>query len=448
MPCGKLTSPLAGSIVDALARDIESGKLKPGDRLPTHRELAERLGCAIGTVTRAYALAKEQGLITGTTGRGTFVAGDHPRESGDGLSDLSQNLVVRDPRDTALRDVLGAFGDPGRVAGLLDSHHPAAGLEAHREAAARWIAKGGLQPAAGDVVICAGVQHALHIVLATTAQPGDTVMAEDVTYAGIKAIAALLHLRPEGLSLDEEGLRPDALEAACRRGGRILYVTPTLHNPTTATMSDERRRQIAQIVQKYGVTVLEDDVYGFLAPDAPKPLAAYAPEHTYYLMSTSKSISPGLRIAYACCPPGTAERVAGAVRTTIWATTPLFAELVTRWICDGTFDRTIAWKRKETEARNEIARNVLGAEHAPRRTSPHWWLAVPARWSTDDLVATCRARGVVVTAAAAFSVSSKAPPNAVRVCLASTSTRERLESALRIVKDTLEDAPVAGFSVT
>ena len=106
---------LAVNIVRALESDIESGTLKPGHRLPTQRELADEIKVALGTVTRAYSLAKAQGLVTGTIGRGTFVAGK--QEDFEEAIDFSRNMVHRDQRESGIRALLGAIGLLGRRLG-------------------------------------------------------------------------------------------------------------------------------------------------------------------------------------------------------------------------------------------------------------------------------------------------------------------------------------------
>jgi DNA-binding transcriptional MocR family regulator len=315
--------------------------------LPTHRELAEHLDVAPGTITRAYALAQEQGLVTGTTGRGSFVASIAGERSG--IIDLSRNLVHRDQRDRNVRAMLSNFADANKAAQFLDEEQDPAGVLEHRTVGARWMSRPGFEPAAEDIVMCSGVQNAMHVVLSTIAKPGDVVLSESVTYAGVKAIAALLGLQLRGVAIDADGLDPQAFEDECKRGARILYTTPTLQNPTTITMPTKRRQQIASIAQRYNVSVLEDDVYGFLVPNAPLPLAAYAPENTYYLLGTSKSLAPGIRVGYAVCPRGMQQRVASTLRTTLWETSPLMTALLTKWIQDGTAERTIERKRVEVE---------------------------------------------------------------------------------------------------
>ena len=144
---------------------------------------------------------------------------------------------------------------------------------------AEWIGRAGVAASADRVLVCTGSQHGLTVVLATLLQPGDLLLTESLTYAGLKSVAGLLHLQLAGLPVDAHGLRPDALEDACRaRRARVLYVIPTLHNPTTAVMPLARRREIAEIAERHDVAIVEDDVHGLLPETRPAPLAALAPE--------------------------------------------------------------------------------------------------------------------------------------------------------------------------
>jgi DNA-binding transcriptional MocR family regulator len=437
---------LAAEILRVLEADLEAGRLVPGERLPTHRELADHLKVALGTVTRAYALAQTQGLVTSTTGRGTFVAS--PAMAQEGIIDFSRNLIHREQRDGNIRALLGVYGDAGKAALLLDEEQDPAGVLEHRAAVAAWMCRPGFAPTPEDIVVCSGVQHAMHTVLATIAKPGDVVLTEALTYAGIKAIAALSGLQLRGLPMDSEGIEPQAFEDACRRGARILYITPTLHNPTTITMSTGRRQEIARIAETYNVAVLEDDVLGFLAPEAPPPFAAYAPANTYYLLGTSKSIAPGLRVAYTVCPRGMQQQIANTIRTTIWETSPLMSAVLAKWIQDGTADRTIAFKRTEVSSRHELAKRILSQTPPPAQTTPHWWIALPEPWRAEDLTEECRKRGVGITPAAVFAINRDEVPMAVRICLGAVSTQQRLQDGLQIIKEVLERGPTMHFTTT
>jgi DNA-binding transcriptional MocR family regulator len=444
------TGPRAQAIVEALAEDIEAGQLESGARLPTHRELADKLGVAIGTVTRAYLLAQRRGLVSGEIGRGTFVRkGSAPVSTFDAhgedasVIDLSKNRVVRDPHDTLITEMLSALGKSPDINPLFDYYQPAEGAMRHRTIAARWFSRANFSVRPEQVLVCSGAQHAMFVALSTLTEPGDTVLTEQFSYPGIKALANLLHLQLQGLPVDEHGLQPEAFAEACRaRSSKVLYCIPTIQNPTATVMPESRRREIASLAREHGVSIIEDDVYGFLDADAPPPLAAFAPEHCYYINSASKSIAPGLRIGYMVAPSHTVSRTAAAISSSMWEAAPLMAEMVARWMEDETLERVIDWKRRETAARQALAREILGSvTHKSHRMSCHLWLPLPAPWRSVDFSERAAARGVKVIPAEAFVTGRGVAPQAVRICLLSTQERAQLEKGLNILREILQSTP-------
>lgn len=446
----KDSEPKYQALVDALDRDIGTGALPPGTRLPTQRELASRLGVAIGTVSRAYAVAERRGLLSGEVGRGTFVRRresglqEGAKDEGDdpALLDLSKGRLVRDSRDPTLRRSLEAISRRPDLDRLVDFYQPAAGMARHRAAGASWIRRTGLDVAPERVVVTSGAQHGAAMVLTTIARPGDLILTEEVTYAGINALAGLLHLRLRGVALDEHGIRPDRFEAACRSTSpRALFCMTNLQNPTGRTMPLARRQQIAAIAQAYDVALIEDDVNGFLPTHPLPPLAQLAPAHTYYITGTSKSLAPGLRIGYVVPPPQRLERIAATIRATTWLTSPILAELVTLWIESGEADEMVEWKRNEIAARHDLALEILGQWLPPGPVSFHLWLPLPEPWRTEAFVAQARARGVMVTPSEEFLIGRDSAPHAVRVCLGATLGRDRLEEGLRRLSVLLAQGP-------
>jgi len=430
------------AIVEGLARDMASGALTGGSRLPTHRDLADRLGVTVGTVSRAYAEAARRGLVSGEVGRGTFVRGGVPDDTeSDGVVDLAQNHPPETParpHQAALAASLAAFAGKGDLRTLLD--YPAAGGNAaDREAGALWIGRAGVEAAPERVLVCTGSQHGLTVVLATVMQPGDLLLTESLTYAGLKSVAGLLHLKLVGLPVDHHGLRPDAFEDACRTGRpRALYVIPTLHNPTTAVMPLERRREIAEIAERHDVSIVEDDVHGLLPETRPVPLAALAPGRTHFLTSTSKTLAPGLRIAYVLAPADMVSRLTDGLRATTWAVAPLTAALASSWIAKGTADELLASRRQEARARQTLAREILaGADYDSQPEAYYLWLRLPEPWRRDSFAAVLRARGVALTSAEAFAVGRSPAPHAVRLCLGAARSRDELRRGLGLVADVL-----------
>jgi DNA-binding transcriptional MocR family regulator len=442
------------AIVQALADDVRGGRLRGGVRLPTHRDLAARLGVTVGTVSRAYGEAARRGLVRGEVGRGTFVVarGAEGDENGaESAVDLSQNHPPDpegEPQRGALLAALTGLTRRTDVARLLD--YPAAGGNLRdREAGAAWIARAGVAAAAENVLVCTGSQHGLTVLLATLLGPDDLLLTESLTYAGLMAVAGLLHLHLEGLPIDTDGLRPDALEDACRRGkAKAVYLVPTLHNPTTAVMPEARRREIAAIASSHGLVIVEDDVHGLLPEPRPRPLAALVPERTYYLTSTSKTLAPGLRTAYVLAPHGMVPRIEASLRATTWAVAPLTAAVASAWIRDGTADSILEARRAEARARQALARERLaGADLESQPEAYYLWLRLPEPWRGEAFAAEARARGVLVTPSEAFAVGRGAAPHAVRLCLGAARSREALGRGLDRVGELLRAGGAAGPAV-
>ena len=452
------SSPLYLAIADAIADGIGRGELAGGDRLPPHRNLAYDLGVTVGTVTRAYREAERRGLVAGEVGRGTFVKrpseGEEwplfaiPHEEQPQGIDLSLNYPTS-PQNNSLYAKL----PQALTASLLDSslfgYQPAAGNMRHRIAAARLMSHNGLPEIAERVVICAGAQHGMTVVLASLCQPDDVVLTERLTYPGISAVTAFLHLRLRGVAIDDEGIIPEALDEACRKGGvRALYCMPTYHNPTTAVMSEERRAAIAEVARKHGIYIVEDDVYGFLHDAHPKPLANHAPERTFYITSASKCMMPSMRTGFIVAPEGFVDPVAGAVRTTTWMAGPIAAELMARWVEDGTAAEMIDWHRDESRARLDIAKRILRDQSF--RSLPgsyHIWLSLPSAKTADQVVEAAQIRGVRLISSVPFTVGGDPAPHALRLCLGSPERRQDLEKALGVVEEILRRPYSLPFNV-
>lgn len=422
--------PIYGRIADALERDVRAGVLIPGSQLPTHRHLARDLGITSVTVTRAYAEAARRGLVESSTGRGTFVRLAR-RESAIATEiDLSTNTV----------HTLLPFPSPAmlqRAGAMLVNSTYAVGIgtERHRAAGAAWI---GRRTDPAHVVVTAGTQHALFLALAATTKPGDTVLTEALTYHGVRAVAALLHLRLEPLPMDRYGILPEALEkAAGARTARVLYTIPTIHNPTAIVMPEKRRRELAAVAERAGITIIEDDVSGFLLEKTPEPIAVFAPERTIFISGLGKAIAPGLRVGYLLAPEAILPRVKSALAGSVLFGSPVVAELASTWIEDGTAAKVIEQKRAEIALRQRVARRVLPAAGGDPR-SLHLWMELPRRWTADAFVDEARRRHVRLASASTFAVSSDVP-RAVRISIGAPPSIAALEAALHVIAGITEE---------
>ncbi len=437
--------PIYQAIADALERDIERGRVAPGERLPTHRDLALELGVNVVTITRSYREAARRGLVEGEVGRGTFVRKRAEgsrllRTEGTELVDFHFNLPSVDPAVLDAGRVFQALAqDPARAA--LSTGYASAGLAEHREAGAEWISRSGLAGDPERTIVTVGAQHAMMVLFSSLLEPGDVLLTEALTYPGVKALAGLLHLRLVPVAIDGEGIVPEALEEACTKTrAKALYCIPTLNNPTGSVMPLERRERIAALAQEHRVSIIEDDTTGVLAPQTPPPLATLVPENVFFLSSTTKSLAGGLRVGYLQVPAPRSskedlfERIESNVAATAWMAPPLMAEIAATWIRDGTADRVVAWKQTKALERRAILQRHLPELKTPSHpASPSVWLPLPAPWRSQDFCSQAERRGVAVTAAEAFAVGRTEAPHSVRLCLSTPPRDEDVERGLAVI---------------
>jgi DNA-binding transcriptional MocR family regulator len=439
------SGPLYLALASSIAQDVQSGRLKSGDRLPPHRELADLLGVTVTTVTRGYTEAERRGLVRGEVGRGTYVCPPPfpALTSGDQTHiDLATNALLphqhaRELIDTLVQLVIRSTPE------YLFNYQPHGGRADHREIAAHWLRQCHVPARASETILTSGAQHAMAVALAAVTAPGDAVLCEEVTYTGMRSLANHLHVRAYPVAMDDEGLLPDALEdAAHESGGRVVYCVPSGQNPTARVMSRKRRQEIVRVAERLDLVVVEDDAYGFLF-EGQVPLCAAIPDRVFYLTSMSKSLVPGLRVGLLRTPQGWTERVIGAVFATTVMLTPLDAAAVCTAMQDGTAARVMAWKRQEVRARQQLVRQALGSVVTGSSESQHAWLQLPAEWSADDFAREARQRGVILTPGREFAVARHHVPNAVRIALGAPSDRETLKKAATTLAAILADAPQA-----
>jgi DNA-binding transcriptional MocR family regulator len=438
--------PLYLALVRALAEGIESGALRPGDRLPTHRELADHLGVAVGTVTRAYGLAEQRGLLHGDGRRGTFVGEMRRRASAltglliptSSVIDLSANHP-HPGEDPDLSSALRRLARRPEAQQLLQYPTPFSPLH-HREAGARWIESLGMSVRPESVIVTAGAQNALMVILSTIARRGDVVVAEEYAYPGIKAIAEVLGLRLLGIPMDEDGLLPDALDEVCRRHGpRALYTSPTLQNPTNVLVPEARRREIVAVARKHGLRIIEDEINRALVTDPPSFFHALAPELGFLVASVSKAVAGGLRVAFVVPPDEAAAPLLDTLHASMLVVSPLPVEILAGWIADGTAAATVARRRRQAVRRSRRVVAALGS-HAVKvePTSYFAWLPLPDGWSAAGFTAEVLRGGVAVSPAEVFAVNPASAMPAVRICQVAAENLERLDRALEVIRAVLD----------
>lgn len=432
-------------IPDLIEEALADGQLRARDRLPPLRDLAEALQLNYTTVARGYSEARKRGLIDTKTGSGTYVRGRAPAmplRGGTG-AEMTMNMPPEPPAMTArLRAAMAQLLEAADPYTLL-RYQDFGGTPADRSVAAKWLRRWVPACSADTVLVTPGIHSALVALLSQLARPAQTICADALAYPGIKAIAAQLNIQLQALPGDEDGPFAHSFEAMCKtQKPAALYCNPTIQNPSTRTMPQARREQLAEVAIRYSVPIIEDDAYGMLPLRAPQTFAALAPELTYYVTGLSKCLGAGLRIAFLHAPTARqAQRLAGTLRATTVMASPINTLLATSWIKDGTVDDMLKAIRAESAARQLIARHVLeGLAYDADPEGFHLWLPIPAAsaWSPSELALHLRSRGIGAVSAAAFSTDSN-PPDAIRVCLGGPGERDEIEESLRIIAETLDN---------
>lgn len=355
------------SLVDTFAEDIRSGVLPPGTRLPTHRQLAADHRLALVTASRVYAELEAMGLVSGETGRGTFVReialppgqGSGQMSVATGMLDLNFNYPSLPGQAELLRTALRQLALSGDLEALL-RYQPHAGRLHERAAIARHLVSRGLAVEAEQVLVVSGAQHGLAVAMMALLKPGDVIAVDALTYSGFKVLAETLHLEIVAIAVTAHGPDLEALQRLCRqRPVRAVYSMPTLHNPLGWVMSLEQRTQLVAIARQHHLMVIEDAAYAYLAEDAPPPLAALAPERTVYVGGFSKSVATGLRVGFVAAPAAWVKAIERTIMATTWNVPGVMSAIAVAWIEDGTVARLEAQKRQDAQARQALAAQVL-----------------------------------------------------------------------------------------
>ncbi|AZF32441.1 Transcriptional regulator, GntR family domain [Pseudomonas sp. R4-35-07] len=430
------------SLVDTFAEAIRAGKMPPGTRLPTHRQLAAEYGLALVTASRVYAELEAMGLVSGETGRGTFVRelalppgqGSGQMPVAAGMLDLNFNYPSLPGQAELLRGALRQLALSGDLEALL-RYQPHAGRLHERAAVAQHLLQRGLAVQAEQVLLVSGAQHGLAVTLMALLKPGDVIAVDALTYSGFKVLAETLHLEIVAIPSTAIGPDLDHLQALCRkRPVRAVYSMPTLHNPLGWVMSLAQRERLVAIAREHHLMIIEDAAYAFLAEHAPPPLASLAPECTVYVGGFSKSVATGLRVGFIAAPLAWVKVLERTVMATTWNVPGVMSAIAVAWIEDGTVAQLEAQKRADAQARQALAAQVLtGLSYISHPSSYFLWLPLAEDTRADQVAMTLQREGIGVSTAEPFAVSAHVP-HALRLALGSVSMTALREALLKVRK--------------
>lgn len=451
-------------IVKLILQRIEDGDLAPGDRLPTHRDMAWFNECSVGTITRAYAELERRGVTYGQVGRGTYIFGtdEDKDEIGRGAFMPTDSHVLSEPGIT-IDLSLNSFYHPklGKryqaVFERMALHAPQSGYRGYFDArgrpndqhfAAQW-----LEPLIGPVVekqivITQGAQSGLYLSMATLTSPGDSIATEAFGYPGIRAAAQELGLRIAAIEMDDEGVVPAAFEAAAKRGKiKLLVTVPTNHNPTGTTVPLARRLEIVKIARANNILIVEDGVYGPLQIKEYPTYYEICPEISLYLTSFSKVFSPGLRVGYMVVPEAYMARFTTRMTAINWMTSPITLDAVS-FLLDG---KVMQKHQGELQQENEIRFNMALEKLKPWMSKPQIetrsplsqvWLRLPPYLAISDAIEQARREGISLIGGDRFAMNRQQDDHFVRICLMGVQNSAELAQGLDALSDILSGANV------
>ena len=406
--------PLYARIADQIEHAIGSGALPVGAKLPPQRNLAYDIGVTIGTIGRAYNIVRERGLVSGEVGRGTYVL-DHPESRPPEQADpLTTSLAGTRPlvapagklrfdstaapdigQGTVLSEVLGE---------ISNDHHADIASYARNfpdhwfEAGCLWLARGGFRPKPENIVPTLGAHAAVVAVITAVTAPGDRIAFETLTYSQVSRSAGLVGRRTTLVESDEFGMIPEDFERVCaQQHPKLAFLMPSAQNPTVAVMPLARRQAIADIARKYGVWLVEDDLYGAMTGDQTPLLAELAPERTFLVGGLSKSVAAGVRGGWVACPPHFSQRIRIAHKMVSGGLPFILAELCARLVLSGSAAILRSKGIDEVRAREAMAREIFeGIEFTSHPCIPFLWMKLPDPWLSGTFKQAALQEGVLV----------------------------------------------------
>lgn len=425
------------SYVDDLANRIHSGELAPGTRLPTHRAFAKQNGISLVTASRVYNELIKQGLVSGETGRGTFVrdvsllpTSSIEHDVVPTMLDLNYIYPVENEQTQRLREALRHLSSGGDLEGFLH-YLPHVGRRHERAIFANYLAQRGIKQIDPDqIAIVGGAQHGLATIVLGIFSPGDVIAVDALTYPGFKALAKIYHIELVVVPVTATGPDMVAFARLCQqRNIRGYYAMPTLHNPLGWVIDLPTRHAIIQLAKQYGFWLIEDGSYAYLQHPAPPTFAQLAPDITFYVTGFSKNVATGLRVGMVVAPKQQISEIERIIRITTWNTPAITTAIVCHWIENGEVAKLERKKRRDTKARQNIVREVLNQiDYIAHEYSYFIWIPLPEGVRAEALVSRLKQVNIAVSTAESYA-GGASYPQAIRVALSSISY-EQLRVAL------------------
>lgn len=444
----KLKPPYYKSLAEDLESKIRSGLLQAGTKLPPQREIADYLDLNYTTITRVYEICKKKGLIYGTQGKGTFVS-PHSAEDITIMSPSASNEYIElgaingfSQYSRLVEQATQAVIQKGYLKNLYEYSYPA-GHPHQLAAGVRWMEQLGIHTDFEHTAIFAGAQNALTVAFLSLFSPGDKIATDEYTYSNFIELAKLLNLVLIPVKGDEKGMLPEELQKNCMIN-RIkgIYLIPTCANPTTITIPLKRREEIAAIIRKNNLILVEDDISTWLIAEDGEVLPSIFDilgGQSIYICGMTKSLCPGLRIAYMAFGEQFKDIILHGLSNVNIKTSSFDAEIITELILNANAYKIAAKKRLWTKQNCLLYAKIFqDLTDKYEKISYYQWLPLntskPFREVENDLLN----KGVRVYHSERFAVTGNAGQNFLRISMCSAESTKKLERGLYILKDYLK----------
>lgn len=451
----KSTAGLARQIFEEIRSGILDGRVGPGERLPSSRELAATLGVSRHTVTTALQRLSAEGFIEGRRGGGTIVSdlsgfraiGDRSERTPDLSGSRQQEPPALDLRPGTPDSRLFPTADWKRYTRWAVDQHEAiygdpAGVADLRLILARWVARSrGVDASFRQLIVTSGAQQAFYLLVRACTEPGDVVAMEDPGYNRFRGVAEANAVEVVSIPVDAEGLVVDAIPTNVK----LVHVTPSHQFPTGVTMSMARRLELLTMAHARGILIIEDDYDSeFRYVDRPlEPLYRLdRSDRVAYVATFSKTLSPALRLGYVVVPPSLHEQVLELRRQVDWAPSQIDQLTLRGYIADGHLDGHLRRTRRIYSGRHQRMAAFLERAAAQGLLQPvasNAGLHISARLSPfldeAEVRASLADRGVAIEGYAEYSSARSADSGLVFGFGLVDS--HQLEEAIRIVSDVI-----------
>lgn len=436
--------PIYIYLADTLEEDILSGNLTPGTKLPPQRELADYLDINLSTVTRAFKLCEQRGLICSVVGNGTYVSSDAASNRMLMLNHPNQNIIEMgailpntefNKHVSSYLQTMSTEPDFYKLLQYGTIEYDSLQIQA----ATKWLSYFTLSSSKEHILFSTGSQNAIFATLAALFTSGDRIATMPTTYPGLKVAAKVLGIHLVPLHLENGKITENVLQYAYKtQNVKGFYFIPDFHNPTSELLPLSVRKLIAEFCEKEKLPFIEDAIYTLFMPKPLPPISSFAPNQGIFISSTSKTLAPGLRLAVIHCPTTMHANIKESLYGMQIAPPALLMQLFTRIVLSGRFDEIRRLRIEDLEKRNRIFDEIIkDCENTGDFHSPIRWIQLPANVTPAQFEALALSHNLQVYGADRFIVGSEPVPNSIRVSLISAEQIEEYEKGLHILRKLL-----------